>query len=62
MLAYRDQEPTGRLSNEQQQEILVMFDDILRGKREAVQSQLNRGCNGVKEAFLVKEFLFKDNS
>jgi hypothetical protein len=59
MLAYRDQEPIGRLTNEQQREILVMVDDILRGKREAVQFQLNRGCNGVKEVFSAKEFSLK---
>jgi hypothetical protein len=65
MLAYRDQEPIGRLSTEQQREILVMVDDILKGKREAVQFQLNRGCDGVKEVFSSKVFFIKnqqDNS
>ena len=65
MLAYRDQEPIGRLTPDQQRQILVMVDDILKGKRECVQFQLNRGCNGLKEVFSSKvfplEFNYKTN-
>ena len=62
MLAYRDQEPIGRLTPDQQRQILVMVDDILKGKRECVQFQLNRGCNGLKEVFSSKVFPFKSES
>jgi hypothetical protein len=61
MLAYRDQEPIGRLTNDQQRKILVMIDDVLKGKRECVQFQLNRGCNGLKEVFSSEVFPFKEN-
>jgi hypothetical protein len=62
MLAYRDQEPIARLTPDQQRQILVMVDDVLKGKRECVQFQLNRGCNGLKEVFSSKVFPFKSES
>jgi hypothetical protein len=59
LVAYGDVKMIGRLSNDQQREILVMVDDVLRGKRENVQFQLNRNCDGIKELFSSKVFLFK---
>ncbi len=59
MLAFRDTEAIGRLTTDQQREILVMVNEVLEGKREAVQFQLNRGCNGIKEVFSSKVFNFK---
>jgi hypothetical protein len=60
MLAYRDVEPIGKLTTEQQRQILVMVNDVLAGKRECVQFQLNRGCNGIKEIFSNRNFEFQD--
>lgn len=57
MLAYGDVKQIGRLSNDQQREILVMVDDILRGKREYVHLQLTRNCDGIKELFTNKTYL-----
>lgn len=57
ILAYDDgKPPIGRLSTLQQQQILVMLDDVLKGKRQVVQFQLNRDCNGITEIFSSKEF------
>lgn len=61
MLAFDDTKPPiGRLTSQQQQQILVMVDDVLKGKRECVQFQLNRGCNGITEVFSRKEFLLNN--
>lgn len=57
MLAYGDVKQIGRLSNDQQREILVMVDDILRGKREYAHFQLTRNCDGIKELFTNKTYL-----
>jgi len=57
ILAYDDTKPPlGRLTPLQQQQILVMVDDVLKGKIEAVQFQLNRGCDGITEIFSSKQF------
>lgn len=61
MLAYRDAEPIGNLSKEQQRKILVLVDDVLKGKLECVQFQLNRNCDGIKEVFTSEVFITKDN-
>ncbi|MCS5491762.1 hypothetical protein [Algoriphagus limi] len=62
MLAYSDIEPIGRLTTDQQRKILVMIDDVLKGKRECVQFQLNRSCNGLKEVFSNTEFFFDNET
>ena len=49
----------GKLNNGQQREILVMIDDILRGKREYAHFQLNRNADGLKELFSEKVFTIK---
>lgn len=46
----------GKLTNGQQREILVMIDDILRGKREYAHFQLTRNGDGIKELFSEKVF------
>lgn len=57
MLAYQENSPQiGTLSPKQQQEILVMIDDLLKGKREAVQFQVNRSGNAIREVFSSKVF------
>jgi len=58
LLAYRGGPPIGKLTDEQQMQILVMINDVLSGKRECVQFQLNRDCNGIKEVFSSKNFPF----
>lgn len=60
LFAYGDVKKIGALSNSQQREILVMVDDIVRGKREAAHFQLNRNCDGIKELFSNKVFTFKN--
>lgn len=59
LFAYGDVKKIGTLSNSQQREILVMVDDIVRGKREAAHFQLNRNCDGIKELFSNKIFTIK---
>ena len=59
LVAYGDVKMVGRLSNDQQREILVMVDDILRGKREYAHFQLNRNADGIKELHSEKIFLIK---
>lgn len=59
MLAYRDTGPIGNLDTEQQRKILTMVDEVLKGKRECVQFQLNRGCDGIKEVFSSEVFPIK---
>lgn len=56
MMAYQEGNSIGRLSTDQQREILCMVDDLLKGKREAVQFQLNRSGNGIREVFSSKVF------
>jgi conjugal transfer/entry exclusion protein len=56
MLAYQEGNQLGTLSPKQQQEILVMVDEILKGKREAVQFQVNRSGNAIREVFSSKVF------
>lgn len=60
MLAYRDAKPIGKLNTEQQRKILCMVEDVLNGKRECVQFQLNRGCDGIKEIFSNQVFNIKE--
>jgi len=62
LLAYRGGPPIGRLTNDQQREILSMVNEVLDGKRECVQFQLNRGCDGIKEVFSSKNFPFAHES
>lgn len=62
MLAYRDSEPIGRLTNEQQREILVMVDDVLKGKRECVHFQISKSGNALREVFSSKIFEFEHNT
>jgi hypothetical protein len=57
-IAYRGGPPIGRLTTDQQREILIMVNEVLDGKRECVQFQLNRGCDGIKEVFSSKLFPF----
>jgi hypothetical protein len=57
LIAFRG-ERIGRLSSDQQREILMMIDEMMDGKRECVQFQLNRGCDGIKEVFSSRVFLF----
>lgn len=59
LFAYGDVKKIGTLSNSQQREILVMVEDIIRGKREAAHFQLNRNCDGIKELFSNKNFSIK---
>ena len=59
IFAYGDAPKIGKLSTDQQREILVLVDDILRGKRETVQFQLTRNCDGIKELFTSKIFTIK---
>ena len=56
MMAYQEGNRLGSLTTKQQQEILVMVDDLLKGKREAVQFQLNRSGNAIREVFSSKVF------
>lgn len=57
MMAYQEgSQKIGTLSQKQQQEILVMVDEILKGKREAVQFQVNRSGNAIREVFSSKIF------
>jgi hypothetical protein len=58
LIAFRG-ERIGRLSTEQQREILVMMDELMDGKRIGVQFQLNRACDGIIEVFSSKNFLFQ---
>lgn len=60
MMAFRDTEPIGRLTTDQQREILVLVNEVLEGKRECVQFQLGRGCEGITEMFSGKYFEFRD--
>jgi len=62
MLAYNGFDKIGQLSTKDQQDILVMVDDILRGKREYVHLQLNRNCDGIRELFSDKTFKIKKQS
>ena len=56
MMAYQEGNQLGSLNPKQQQEILVMIDDILKGKRECVQFQINRSGNAIREVFSSKVF------
>jgi hypothetical protein len=58
-IAYRGGPPIGRLTTDQQRDILSMVNEVLEGKRECVQFQLNRGCDGIKEVFSSRNFLFQ---
>jgi hypothetical protein len=57
LIAYRGS-TIGELDNGQQREILMMVKEVSEGKRECVQFQLTRGCDGIKEVFSSKLFLF----
>jgi hypothetical protein len=54
MLAYNDELRIGKLGTAEQRAILQMIDDVVTGKREAVQFQLTRNCDGIKEVFSRK--------
>lgn len=57
MMAYQEGgQKIGTLTPKQQQEILVMVDEILKGKREAVQFQVNRSGNAIREVFSSRVF------
>jgi hypothetical protein len=60
MLAYNDAFRPGKLTTAQQRVILQMVDDVLTGKREAVQFQLNRNCDGIKEVFSRKTLIINE--
>lgn len=57
LFAFDHNQKVGSLSNGQQREILVMVDDILKGKREYAHFQLTRNADGIKELFSDKTFL-----
>lgn len=44
------------LSTKDQKRVLVMIDEVLSGKREAVQFQMTRNCDGIKEVFSREVF------
>lgn len=62
MMAYQEGSRIGSLNPKQQQEILVMVDDLLKGKREAVQFQINRSGNAIREVFSSKVFELSTNN
>lgn len=57
LFAFDHNQKVGSLSNSHQREILVMVDDILKGKREYAHFQLTRNADGIKELFSDKTFL-----
>lgn len=59
LFAFNHDQKLGSLSNGQQREILVMVDDILKGKREYAHFQLTRNGDGIKELSSGKVFLIK---
>lgn len=59
LFAFDHDQKLGSLSNGQQREILVMLDDILRGKREYAHFQLTRNGDGIKELLSSKIFTIK---
>jgi hypothetical protein len=44
------------LSTKDQRRVLIMIEEVLSGKREAVQFQLTRNCDAVKEVFSREVF------
>lgn len=61
ILAYQEPDKLGSLSAAQQSEILMMLDDLIQGRREAVQFQMTQSCDGIKELFSNREFLFNQS-
>ncbi len=61
LFAFDHDQKIGSLNQGQQREILVMMDDILRGKREYAHFQLTRNSDGIKELFSDKVFLINTN-
>lgn len=61
ILAYQEPEKIGTLSPGQQSEILLIIDDLLKGRRECVQFQLTQSCDGIKELFSNQIFLFNQS-
>jgi len=49
-----------RLSQKDQRRVLVMIDEVLSGKREAIQFQLTRNCDGIKEMYSKEVFTLED--
>jgi hypothetical protein len=62
LFAFDHNQKIGTLSNSHQREILVMMDDILKGKREYAHFQLTRNADGIKELFSDKTFLVNTNT
>lgn len=54
ILCHDDMYRIGKLSLESQREILKLVQEVLDGKREMVQFQLNRECTAIKEVFSKK--------
>jgi hypothetical protein len=59
LFAFHHDQKIGSLSDSQQREVLVMVDDILRGKREYAHFQLTRNGDGIKELLSSKIFTIK---
>jgi hypothetical protein len=62
LFAFDHDQKVGSLSNSHQREILVMVDDILKGKREYAHFQLTRNADGIKELFSDRVFLVNDQN
>lgn len=48
-----------KLTTDQASRILNMVEDVLNGRREAIQFQLSRECEGIKEVFSQEIFINK---
>lgn len=59
VFSYQEPKRIGELDTKQQRTVLSLVDDVVKGRREFVQFQLTRDCDGIKEICTSEILFFK---